>query len=342
MIRSCSHSKRSSIDATAKFGLFVLAGSSRFLTVPQLTESLAGRVRIVELWPLSQAELARHNQPPAIVDALLDGTHAVRSRRVEPTGRREVFGRIVRGGFPTPQRIIEPSEREAWFDDYVDTLIRRDLTELSRIRQASDLPRLVRLLAARSAQELNVSSVARDVQLGHDAIRAYLALLETIYLVFVLPAWTTSETPRARLRGKLHFVDSGLAANLLGVTPDQLVDPVHPYTGALVETFVVSELARLAPFSSSRPTLGHYRDKEKREIDLIVEGRDRRLAGVEVKAALDVDETDFRHLAYLRDKLGDRFVNGVVIHLGNEVLSFGDRLTAVPLSWLWSLDPALP
>jgi uncharacterized protein len=270
-----------------------------------------------------------------LIDRLFTGD-AVREIDPPVESRAASLERVVRGGFPAVHRIAAPQQREAWFDDYVETLIRRDLTELSRIRQGVDLRRFVALLAARSAQELNVAAVARDAQLGEDATRSYLALAETIYLVHQLPAWSTSATARAKRRSKLHFVDSGIAANLLDVSVESLLPATSPHLGPLVETFVASELARLQTWSSIRTRHSHYRDREQREVDLILEARDGRIVGVEVKAANDVDEGDFRHLRYLRDRLGDRFVHGVVIHLGRRPLSFGDRLTALPLSTLWA------
>jgi uncharacterized protein len=315
-------------------GLYVLAGSSRFLTVPQLSESLAGRARIIDLWPLSQSEIAG-NAAETLIDRLFRGDE-VRNLDTPVESRSESLERVVRGGFPTAHRISTARQRAAWFDDYVETLIRRDLTELSRIRQGVDLRRFVSLLAARTSQEVNVAAIARAAQLGEDATRSYLALIETIFLVHQLPAWSTSATARAKRRTKLHFVDSGVAANVLGVSVDSLLPAMSPYLGPLVETFVVSEFARLQTWSAHRVRHAHFRDSEQREVDLVLEARDGRVVCVEVKAANDVDEGDFRHLRYLRDRLGDRFVQGVVVHLGRRPLAFGDRLTALPLSSLWA------
>ena len=317
-------------------GLFVLAGSSRFLTVPQLSESLAGRVRLAELLPLSQGELTGTGSRPHFLTSLMADPDAIRSLDAPRLNRPEAMERVIIGGFPAVHRLSSARLRSDWFDSYVETLVQRDLLELSRIRQSTDLPRLLRLLAARSAQELNLAKLARHAGLGEDATRAYLALLETIYLHYSLPAWSTNETSRAKRRPKLHFVDTGVAANLLGATVDQLAIPTAPLAGPLLESFVASELRKSAAWSEERVVFNHYRDAEKREVDLVVEARDGRVGAIEVKAARDVDESDFRHLRYLRDRLGDRFVNGVVVHLGERPLSFGDRLTALPLAAIWA------
>jgi uncharacterized protein len=273
-----------------------------------------------------------------ILDITPDKSWISRYCALEPDKlrREEVLDRVVRGGFPEAHRIKEPRHRAGWFHDYVETLIRRDLTELSRIRSGVDLRRFVSLLAGRSAQEVNIASLARHAELGEDATRAYLALFETIYLVHQLPSWSTSATTRAKRRPKLHFVDSGVAADLLQASVESLRQPTSTIVGALLETFVASELARSSTWATSRIRLSHFRDRDKREIDIIAETADGHIAGVEVKAAIDVDESDFRHLIYLRDRLGDRFVNGVVLHFGERPLPFGDRLTALPVSALWT------
>ena len=187
-----------------------------------------------------------------------------------------------------------------------------------------------------AAQELNVASLARDVGINGETLRSYLALLETIYLHVRLPAWSTNFTSRAKHHPKVHMVDTGLAANVLGLSAERLSTPTTQMAGPLFETFVVNELVRQQAWSDERVRLGHFRDREQREVDLILESGDGRVVAVEMKAARDVDEIDFRWLAYLRDRLGDLFINGIVIHLGERPLPFGDRLTALPVSAVWS------
>ncbi len=320
--------------APREMGAFVLAGSSRFLTVPGLTESLAGRARIIDLWPLTQGEISAGADN--FIDLAFGPTNDLRLTSPVFLTRPEVMSRITMGGFPAVQSLPTRRLRSAWFEDYLRTLVTRDLTLLSAIRKLDDLPRLVQLLAARTAQELNVASLARDAGINGETLRSYLAPLETIYLHLRLPAWSTNFTSRAKHHPKVHMVDTGLAANVLGLTAERLSTPTTQMAGPLFETFVVNELVRQQAWSDERVRLGHFRDREQREVDLIMEAGDGRVVAVEMKAARDVDETDFRWLAYLRDRLGDRFVNGIVIHLGERPLPFGDRLTALPVSAVWS------
>lgn len=320
--------------APREMGAFVLAGSSRFLTVPGLTESLAGRARIIDLWPLAQGEIWGGSD--SFIDRAFAPTADVRATRAPFLSRHEVMSRITLGGFPAVHSMPTERLRSAWFEDYVRTLVTRDLTLLSAIRKIDDLPRLVQLLAARTAQELNVASLARDAGINGETLRSYLSLLETIYLHLRLPAWSTNFTSRAKHHPKVHMVDTGLAANVLGLTQDRLSTPTSQMAGPLLETFVVNEIVRQQAWSDERVRLSHFRDREQREVDLIMESGDGRIVAVETKAARDVDETDFKWLVYLRDRLGDRFVNGIVVHLGERPLPFGDRLTALPVSAIWS------
>ena len=315
-------------------GRFVLAGSSRFLTVPTITESLAGRVRILDLWPFSQGEIDGTNDD--LLDRLFQPTDALRALRPNVFSRADIMERVTRGGFPTAVGIENRRLRRDFFVDYLRTLAQRDLVELRQPRSVVDVPRLLQATLARTAQELVPTNLANTFGLSHDTVRDYLGLFETIYTHFLLPAWSTNLSSRASRRPKLHAVDTGLAAAVVGIDAQSLTQPENSSAGPLLESFVAGELQRQVAWSETLARLYHYREHEGREIDIVVEAADGRIAAIEVKAAHDVDKHDFRHMAAIRDKLGDRFVNGIVLHLGVHPTSFGDRLTALPISALWS------
>ena len=315
-------------------GRFLLTGSSRFLTVPSISESLAGRVRILDLWPLSQGELDGRRE--RFVDCMFSPTGQLRSINAVALSRAEFFERAVLGGFPAVRQLASARLRTAWYGDYVRTMLQRDLVELRRPGRLVDLPRLVQLVLARTSQELVMSAMADSLRLTVDTVKDYLGLLETLYLFHAIPSWSGSFGNRAIKRPKIHAVDTGLAAATLNTSVDDLRRPESPYAGPLLETFVVGELARQLSWNEVPARLFHWRDRDGHEIDLIAESSDGRVAAVEVKAARDVDERDFRHLLTLRDRIGDRFVNGVVLHLGERPLAFGDRLTALPVGAMWA------
>jgi predicted AAA+ superfamily ATPase len=314
-------------------GQFVLAGSSRFLTIPTLTESLAGRVRIVDLWPFSQGEI--DGTGDGLVDVLFGPTERVRSIDAPHLTRAEVFGRVVRGGFPEAVALTNPRHRRDFFASYVATLASRDLVELRTPRQVVDVPRMLTMLLGRTAQELVPATIGRDLGLAHDTVRDYLGLLESIYLHHTLRPWSSNWSKRAVRRSKLHALDSGVAAWVLGVDDHALSSPGHPLAGPLLESFVAGEVARQLTWSQVSARAYHFRESQGREIDVLLESADGRIVAIEVKAVHDVGDNALRHLASVRDELGDRFVNGVVVYLGERVEPMGDRITALPLSAVW-------
>jgi uncharacterized protein len=314
-------------------GQFVLTGSSRFLMIPTLSESLAGRAAFVDLWPLSQGEL--DSGSTNFVDLLFEPTQSIRALTPPRLSRPAAMERVVTGGFPTAVQ-LPTKARQSWFDAYVRTLIERELLSLSKVRQSADLVRLAKVLASRSGHEISMSSIAAAADAGRDSVESHTALFGHVYLHYLLPGWGGSSTAKARKRPKLHFVDSGLLCNVLGLTADRLSRPEVSESGHVFESFVVGEIARQATWAGLRTSLSHYRDAEKREVDLLIEAPDGRIAAIEVKAAVDVDDSDSRWLRYLRDRLGDRFVNGVVVHLGDRPLPWGDRITSIPVAGLWN------
>ena len=183
---------KAQVDRDNRPGQFLLTGSTRFLTVPRLSESLAGRVDLVDLWPLSQGELEQHRD--VLVDRMFKSTSALRRRRPPPISRAQMFARVCRGGFPEAVRRPE-RQRSRWLDGYMRTLTGRDVAEISSIQRVGDLPALVRLLAGRTATELNVSRLAADAALPRTTLNGYLPLLESVYLCSVFrPGRGTSPT----------------------------------------------------------------------------------------------------------------------------------------------------
>ncbi|MDN5860327.1 MAG: ATP-binding protein, partial [Pseudonocardia sp.] len=328
---------KAAVDREQRRGAFVLSGSTRFLTVPTLSESLAGRAALVELWPFSVAE--RIDAPPTFVDQVFTDPHALLRSNPAPVSRREYLQLCCTGGFPEATALRSARSRSRWFSSYLATVTQREVLDLARIRHAELLPRLFRLLAAITAQELNVTSLARDLGIDDNTVRSYLPLLETVFLLHQLPAWSRNLTARVKRRPKVHLSDTGLAAWLMETAPAALTRPGNPAAGSLLETFVVNELTKLRATADTEVGLFHFQDRDGREIDCVLETPAGRLVGVEVKAGSTVRSEDFRHLALMRDRTGSDFVTGVVFFTGDRPLPFGDRLLALPISLLWSGMP---
>lgn len=326
------------VDRDRRPGQFFLSGSTRFLTVPTISESLAGRVAILDLWPLSVAE--RAGAAPDLIPQLFDQPRRLLEIQPAAVSRHEYIRLACTGGFPEVQQRLVGAPRSRWFSDYLRTVTQRDIRELRRVEQMDRLPRLLRYLAAITAQELNVTEVARAIGVDDSTIRSDLALLETVYLIHRVPAWSRNLTTKVKHRPKIHLVDSGFAAWLRGESADALARPGNARVGSLLETFVVNELLKLRGAADLQAELYHFRDRDGREIDCILETPDGRVVAIEVKAASTVDIRDVRQLALARDRLGDQFLAGVVFYTGPRPLPFGDRVMVLPISLLWGGRPA--
>lgn len=322
------------VDRDPSPGQFVLTGSSNFLTVPTISESLAGRAGFVEVWPFTQGEIS--GRPDQFVDRALMGAAAFADYQPGRFSRRDLLERVCAGGYPEVQQLTA-GQRQAWFRDYVRTTIERDVVELSGIRKVAEMGQLLQLFAARTGCELVMQAVIDDAPLERQAVYDHRAWLETIHLLTTVPAWSRNLTRRVKRHPKIFLTDPGLAAWLLGKSPGALADPEDPATGQLVETFVVAELRRQLTWAAADVAMFHWRDRSGAEVDIVLEANDGRVVGIEVKSHQTAKPEWFRWLTHMRDTLGDKFVAGIALYAGDDVLPFGDRLLAAPISALWEL-----
>ena len=318
------------IDQDRRPGRFVLTGSANIFTLPRAAESLAGRMEVLTLWPLAQAEL--DGTKSSFIDACFDGQPA--TLYGPPIDRGALVRRLLRGGYPEAVSRKGAPERRRWFDAYLTTLLQRDLRDLAAVEQVAEVPRILEAVAARTGGPLNVADLGRTLGLNQMTVRRYLVLLEALFLLFRLPPWFENLGKRLAKTPKLYLNDAGLLAHLLGLDAASLESRPGDL-GQLLESFVVAELLRLAPHSGIQPRLHHLRTSDGIEVDIVLEGRRHQLVGVEVKAASSVSTADFRGLRFLQDAVGDRLRCGVVLYTGRETLPFGPRLWAVPISTIW-------
>lgn len=322
-------SLKSAVDRRRVPGRFMLTGSANVLLVPRLADSLAGRMEILRLHPLAQSELAR--RPSRFLDTLFDGRFRTRSSE-RLAG--QLAERIVAGGYPAALARQPGRRRAAWYRDYLDALVQRDVRDMARIASLDALPRLLALGAAQTARLLNVVDLAAPFQLSRPTIRDYVTLLERVFLLELLPPWHSNRLSRLVKTPKLHVGDTGLACALLGADTAGLRTD-RPLLGQLLETFVLLELRRHASWHEQPHSFFHYRDRDGAEVDVVIERGAHQVAGVEVKAAATVTAADFRGLRKLKDAAGKRFAGGVVVYDGETSASFGEQLHAVPLRALW-------
>lgn len=322
-------SLKAAVDARREPGRFVLTGSANVLLVPKLADSLAGRMEILRLHPLSQVELS--GGTPDFLSALFGSAFkaGVSGSRLG----RMLAERVAAGGYPAALARATARRKATWYRDYASTLIQRDVLDLARISALDTLPRLLTLAAGQTACLVNVSELAAPFQVSRQTIREYVTLLSRIFLLEELPPWHSNRMSRLIKTPKLHLGDTGLACSLLGLDAEMLWKDRALY-GRVLETFVFQELRRQGSWHEETVSFSHFRDKDKVEVDVVLESAGR-LAGVEVKAAATVTDDDFKGLRKLQDAAQKSFASGVVLYDGEAAVPFGKNLYAVPISTLW-------
>ncbi len=320
-----------SVDDDRRPGRFLLTGSANLLLLPRLGDSLAGRMEVVELQPLSAAEQSR--QPGGFLGSLLAGKlHAA----IEPAKLPDLTPlaeKVVTGGFPEAVKRT-PTRARTWHRQYLRRLIDRDVQDIARVREPQELFRMLQLMALRSARLLNISSLAKELGLRRETVEHYLAVCERLFLLHRLQPWHRNQAKRLIKTPKVHFVDSGLCATLAGLDVDDAINRRDNF-GALLETFVVQQVITQAGRTAPELEFWHYRDKDQVEVDLVITSA-QNVWGVEVKAAATATPADGHGLRRLAAQAGRDFRGGVLFYAGTSTMPLEtDRCLAVPLARLW-------
>ena len=318
------------VDEKRQPGQFILTGSANVFTLPRLGDSLAGRMDILHLMPLSQGEI--EGKKEHFIDWVCGDDF--RTDQIPPFQRTELWKQIVRGGYPEAQLRKSQKEREMWFEGYVTTLLERDVRDLSQIRDLHDFPRLINYLATRSATLLNLSEVSRSVGIPQETLRRYMSLLQAMWLLIEVPAWSANLGKRLVRAPKIFLNDSGMIAARLGVSEDRLQrDPL--LLGQLLETFIVLELMKQRGWSETSVQLFHFRDHSGLEVDVVLEQPNGDIVGIEIKATATPGSEDLSGLRGLQKLAGKRFKRGILLHGGSTSLSWGNEIYMLPISALW-------
>lgn len=316
------------VDRNRVPGRYLLTGSADVLTLPNIADALAGRMEVLTLWPLSAGEMKGGEVNP--IDAFFGKDF---QNGIVPDPDFDPVSSIVAGGFPEPVQRATHRRRRAWFESYVTTILDRDIRDLAQIQDLAAVPRLLKLLAGRTAGLHNQSEVSRSSGIPNSTLTRYMTLLETTFLVQTLPAWSSNLGKRLVKAPKLFMVDTGLACHLLGVDEKELRQGGE-IVGRLFENYVVLELFKYSSWSDEYVKLYHFRSQTGQEVDVVIEGGARRVVGIEIKLSASPSFKDFAGLKVLREHLGAKFVSGLLIYTGTEIVPFGDRLFAIPVSAL--------
>jgi predicted AAA+ superfamily ATPase len=318
------------VDADRRPGRFLLTGSANILLLPRISESLAGRMELITLWPLSQGELRAQRED------FIDGVFTGKLPDLRGDKEARLTDAVLAGGFPEVVQRPAGKRRDAWFSAYTTALLQRDVRDLANIECLTDLPRLLSLLAGRVGGLLNTSELSRSAGIPNTTLKRYLGLLEATFLFQPLPAWSANLGKRLIKSPKTQLIDSGLAAHMAGQTSRAWKRDPTPY-GHLLETFVVGELRKQSGWSKRRAGLFHYGTAAGREVDIVLEDAVGRLVGIEVKASATVTGRDFSGLHALAEDVGERFLRGIVLYAGESAASFGEHYQALPVSALWRM-----
>jgi uncharacterized protein len=329
---------KAAVDRDRTPGRFLLTGSANVLLLPAIADSLAGRMEILSLWPLSSGEIAGSPQFNR-ADWLFDGT--LSALEIPACDRHTLAQRLVAGGFPEAIQRTTARRRTAWFDNYLDAILQRDVHDLARLEQLHEVPNLLELLALRSGNLLNLAELARSSGLPATTLKRYFTLLETLFLVHRLPPWQRNPAKRLVKAPKVFLPDTGLLAHLAGLT-EQGIAALPGLPGSLVETFVLGELLKHLAFSDQRLMLWHYRTQSGLEVDFVLESPAGAVTGIEVKASGSIDGKDFNGLRALANDLPQRFQRGIVLYCGREIVPFAANLFAIPLSMWWAAPHPAP
>jgi len=320
------------VDRRRTPGRFLLTGSANVLLLPKLSESLAGRMEILNLWPFSVGELRGVRE--SFIDRLFD-RRGVEAASFPHLSRKEIASRIVIGGYPEVTQRSDAERRRAWFSSYISTILQRDVRAMADIEGLAVLPRMLSFLASQSGGLLNAAELSRDAGFSLPTTRRYLTLLQATHLYQPLYAWSGNVRKRLIKAPKVYLNDTGLLSHLLGMSAEQLTDP-SSNLGRALEAFVCQELRKQITWSRTSPSIYYYRTAGGREVDFVLERRGGGIVGIEVKAAVKLGGDDFKGLADLAETVGKRFLAGVVLYQGTTIVPFGPNRWAIPLDAMFA------
>ena len=317
------------VDQKKHPGMFILTGSADPMLLPRLGDSLAGRMEILPMYPLSQSEILGKEE--SFIDTVFNKN--LSTIKCDVVSLKELCKKIYVGGYPSVQNLNE-KDLYAWFNSYLTTILQRDVKDLANIEGIEQLPNLLYLIASRTGGLLNISELSRSCNIPYVTLNRYLILLKTIFLTVYLRPWYKNMGKRLVKSPKIYLQDTGLLLFLLQSDSEKLIsDP--KFFGPIFENFVLSEILKQSSWSNYFIELYHYRTVSGVEVDAVLQNNKGKVVGIEIKSGQYIQSSDFKGLKHLETEFGDNFVNGIVIYPGNEIISFGKNLWALPVSSLW-------
>jgi predicted AAA+ superfamily ATPase len=319
------------VDDNRKGRRLILTGSADVMTLPQVADSLAGRIEIHDLWPLSQAEI--HGKRSKFLDTLIAPDGRFQSHKNK---WKDMIEAIRAGGYPEALQRETEGRKAKWFESYIDAVLQKDIKDLANIEGLTQIPNILQLIATRVGSTINLSDIARLSGVKNTTLQRYMALLEHVFLILKIPAWTPNIEGQFVKSPKIVLNDTGLLCHLRGESVDSLMGN-RTTAGAFLENFIVMEIIKLLSWSNLFLKAYHFSIHRSAEVDLVLEDRKKQLYGIEIKSTASVDQNDFKGLKRLAELAGKKFQRGIVLYGGEHMVGgFGENLQAVPLSAVWS------
>jgi uncharacterized protein len=327
---------------------FILTGSANILLLPKLSESLAGRVQILTLFPLSVSEIIKsrknkikskiipvESNPISIVDKFFDQniTKELIHYKDTTTTNQDLIWVFLRGGYPELQYKDDPEQWNIWFESYLNTLIQKDIRDLANIDGLTSLPNMLQLIANQTSGIMNNADMARDLMLNASTFGRYLILLESLFLIQKLQPWYKNIGKRLVKSPKIYICDTGITAHLLNLD-SQYLERDRRFFGKLLENLVFTELLKAMSWSKTKANLFYLRTQNGQEIDFVLENGRGQVVAIEVKSSDNVSQSDISSLVWFRDNHID-FEIGIVIYTGQKSFQISEKIWVIPVSFLW-------
>jgi uncharacterized protein len=329
------------VDQNRVNSRFVLTGSANILLLPKLSESLAGRVQILTLSPLSIQEIINGEKTKDknnFVDLIFgnDPMTSVFNKAQEPIKIQNLIKYLLQGGYPELQQKNDFEQWELWFESYINTLLQRDVRDLADIEGLTILPNMLRIIANQAGGILNSSDLARNINLNNVTFSRYFALLESLFLVQRLIPWYKNIGKRFVKSPKIYLNDTGILSFLTGASESSLVNN-RQLLGKILENLVFNELTKYISWSKTKPCLFYIRSQAGQEIDFVLENKKSKIIAIEVKSSEIVTTKDAKNIIWLKDNSPD-FDLGIVLYTGNQTFEIAKDIWAMPISVLWDCE----
>ncbi len=319
------------VDENNDNGQFLITGSSNIQANPAVKESLAGRVEKIRLRSFSQGEI---NQKEPVF--LQNAFKKIFLKNKKDYSRDLLIQLALDGGYPITFN-KNTAEKRRWYLNYINTLIENDLKDISNIKRQSALKDLLKIVASWSSKYMKKNAILSSLSITKQTFDTYISIFENMYLAERLNPYLLNDYQYITKKDKLYICDTGIMSTLLNLTFDKVRENTDT-VGKLIETFIFNELASNIDCFFGEYNLYHYRDKDKREIDFVVEETvSGALLAIEVKAGTNVDSSAFKHIKWFKENISkNKDFIGIVLYTGNEIISYKDNLFLVPISSLWA------